>query len=216
MQLKLLKGFVAELIGQDSSNIVDILFEKKDINEFLIAKKMNLTINQIRNILYKLSTEGLVSFTRKKDKRKGWYIYFWTLNSEKCLVKIEESLNKKISDLKALLKEREAKRYYVCKPCNIEVEEETALDHGFSCEECAEVYTLASEESYIAEIKNNILKIEKELKTIKNELVMVREESLKKRVRTEGREKAKKKAIRDKNRKAAKKSKLAEKPKKKK
>ena len=71
MQINLLKSLVEEMAGQGASQIVDILYNKKDINEFLIAKKMNLTINQVRNILYKLSAEGLVSFIRKKDKKKG-------------------------------------------------------------------------------------------------------------------------------------------------
>ena len=50
--------------------IVDLLYGKANVNEFLIAKKLNVTINQARNILYKLGDEGLVSFIRKKDKKK--------------------------------------------------------------------------------------------------------------------------------------------------
>ena len=65
MQLKLLKTLAEELVGPDYEKIVDILFNKKDVNEFLIAKKMDLTINQVRNILYKLSADGLVSHIRK-------------------------------------------------------------------------------------------------------------------------------------------------------
>ena len=80
MQTKFLKSVVESLVNKQAVPIVDLLMEKKDLNEFLIAKKLGLTINQTRNILYKLSDYGLVSFIRKKDKRKGWYIYFWTLN----------------------------------------------------------------------------------------------------------------------------------------
>jgi len=70
MQVKLLHDLVEEMAGEDTGRIVDILFGKKDVNEFLIAKKMELTINQVRNILYKLSADGLVSFIRKKDGKK--------------------------------------------------------------------------------------------------------------------------------------------------
>jgi len=111
MQVKLLHALVEEMAGLDTGRIVDILFGKKDVNEFLIARKMELTINQIRNILYKLSAEGLVSFIRKKDKRKGWYIYYWTLKTEKCLVKLEQSLMKKIKGLNEVLNSREIKRF---------------------------------------------------------------------------------------------------------
>ena len=183
MQIKLLKSLVEELAGESSGTIVDILFEKRDVNEFLIAKKMSLTINQVRNILYKLSAEGLVSFTRKKDKRKGWYIYFWTLNTEKCLVRLEQSLIMKIKQLNEELKTRELKRFYQCKPCGIEVTEESALAHDFTCEECAEVYELVNNEEPIKEIKGKILRTERDLKMIQDELIIIRQKSEKKKAK---------------------------------
>ena len=185
MQIKLLKDLVEELAGVDSGLIVEILFNKKDVNEFLIAKKMDLTINQVRNILYKLSAEGLVSFIRKKDKRKGWYIYYWTLNTEKCLIRLEQSLVKKIEDLKNLLGKRESKRFYVCETCDIEVGEETALEHGFTCEECAEVYTLSDKEAPIRDLKTRSTKTEKGLSLIQQELGIIREKLAKKKAREE-------------------------------
>jgi len=35
------------MAGENTGRIVDILFKKKDVNEFSIAKKMDLTINQV-------------------------------------------------------------------------------------------------------------------------------------------------------------------------
>jgi transcription factor E len=205
MQVNLLKNLVQEMAGEGSDQIVDILFDKKDINEFLIAKKMNLTINQVRNILYKLSAEGLVSFTRKKDKRKGWYIYFWTLNTEKCLMKLEVELIKKLEDLKKQQTERENGRYYVCKNCNIEVTEEKALDDDFSCSECAEVYTLVDNTNNIRDLKGRITKREKELAEIKSELGIIREKNKKTTETAQKKLAAKKKKERDNKRKSKKK-----------
>ncbi|MFA4960169.1 MAG: hypothetical protein WC548_00740 [Candidatus Pacearchaeota archaeon] len=181
MQIKLLHDLVEEMAGVGTGRIVEILFGKKDVNEFLISKKMNLTINQVRNILYKLSAEGLVSFVRKKDKRKGWYIYYWTLKTEKCLIKLEQALLKKIEDFKLILNNRELKRYYVCKSCGIEVTEEKALENGFTCEECAEVYELSDNRSSIRDTKAKITKIEKDLHLIQDELKNYRAKESKKK-----------------------------------
>ena len=203
MQQKLLGQLVEEMAGELAGPIVDILFKKKDVNEFLVAKKMDMTINQIRNILYKLSADGLVSFIRKKDKRKGWYIYYWTLNTEKCLVKLEQSLNNKIEALQEKLSNREQKRYYVCKACDIEVGEETALEHGFSCEECFGVYELADSDKPIRMIKLEISRRERELKIINGELGLIRAKTQKKRVKDdkkEAKDKAKEKEDRRKAR----------------
>ena len=198
MQVKLLHDLVEEMAGINTGRIVEILFGKKDVNEFLIAKKMELTINQVRNILYKLSADGLVSFIRKKDKRKGWYIYYWTLKTEKCLVKLEQSLLKKIENLKGILSSRETKRFYICKPCGIEVGEEKALEHGFSCEECAEVYELSDNSGSIRDTKAKITRTEKELELIRGELGTIRDKDKKKRVREDiktAKEDADKKAV---------------------
>jgi transcription factor E len=180
MQANFLRTLIGEISGEDSKPIVEILFDKKDVNEFLIAKKMNLTINQVRNILYRLSAEGLVSFTRKKDKKKGWYIYFWTLNSEKCLIKIEQALLGKIEELKRLLHDRETKRFYMCKGCDIEATEEKALENEFSCSECAEVYTIVDNTNSIRDLKGRITKREREISEIKNELEILRQKNSKK------------------------------------
>lgn len=183
MQVKLLENLIEEIAGEGTGSIAQILFNKKDVNEFLIAKKMDLTINQVRNILYKLSNHRLVSFIRKKDNKKGWYIYYWTLDSEKCLVMIEDSLTRKINQLEEMLQSRSNDRYYVCKPCGIEVREEVALEHGFTCEECAEVYELSDNAPHIRDVKAKITRVTKELDLIKSELEEVREKKLKKRKR---------------------------------
>lgn len=188
MQVKLLHDLVEEMAGVGTGRIVEILFGKKDVNEFLIAKKMNLTINQVRNILYKLSAEGLVSFVRKKDKRKGWYIYYWTLKTEKCLIKLEQALLRKIDDLNLILNNRELKRYYICKSCGIEVTEEKALENGFTCEECAEVYELSDNRGAIRDTKAKITKIEKDLQLIQDELVGHRKKESKKKERQDKKE----------------------------
>jgi len=174
LQIKLLNDLVEEMAGEDTGRIVEILFGKKNVNEFLIAKKMELTINQVRNILYKLSADNLVSFVRKKDKRKGWYIYYWTLNREKCLEKLEGSLQKKIAGFEGVLKSRETKRFYICSSCDIEVGEEKALEHGFSCEECADIYELSDNSRPIREAKTWITRTRRNLVLIEKELEVVR------------------------------------------
>jgi len=185
MQVKLLYNLVEELANEGTGSIAEILFNKRDVNEFAIAKKMELTINQVRNILYKLSNHGLVSFIRKKDNKKGWYIYYWTLNTEKCLVMIEKSLEKKISDFEKSLGSREVDRYYICKPCGIEVGEEKALENGFTCEECAEVYELSDNTHHVRDIKARITRTNKELELIKSELEELRAKESKKRARAD-------------------------------
>jgi len=192
MQIKLLKEVIGEITGKPASEIVDLLFGKKDVNEFLIAKKLKLTINQTRNILYKLADNGLVSFTRKKDKRKGWYIYFWTLDILKSLELLENKLLKEIKHQGEQLKSRKTKRFYFCKTCNVEVGEETALLNNFTCLECGQIYSLAENDKIIKEIENKINKLRTQLNII-NEEKRKLAEKLSKKVKKLGKKKLKKK-----------------------
>lgn len=181
MQLNFLKEAVESIAGKSATDIVNLLVGKKDVNEFLIAKKLKLTINQTRNILYKLSEVGLVSSTRKKDKRKGWFIYFWTLDSIKSLELLEKKINEELENLKHQLSNRKSKRFYICKTCSLEVGEETALLNQFTCQECGQVYELSESENVISEIDTKIKKLDSQLETISQEKIELQEKESKKR-----------------------------------
>ncbi len=217
MQIKFLKSIVEHLTNKQSVAIVDLLVGKKDVNEFLIAKKLGLTINQTRNILYKLSDFGLVSFIRKKDKRKGWYIYFWTLNIAKSLDLLERKLKSELQQSEAQLKSRKKKRYYVCKTCSIEVTEEAALLNNFICPECEEVYELFNNEELIKKLEREIVKLRKEIKVISAEKGKEEEKLEKKKAKKiREAEKEKKRKRKRARKKKAKESKVEKKVKKKK
>jgi transcription initiation factor IIE alpha subunit len=111
MQIKFLKQIVEHVAGEGAIQIVDLLADKKDVNEFLIAKKLDLTINQTRNLLYRLSHLGILSSIRKKDKRKGWYIYFWTFNTLRSLEILESKLKEELEKLESEYNEKKRKRF---------------------------------------------------------------------------------------------------------
>ena len=167
---KFLKEVVTIAVGKSAEPITDLLYNKKHVNEFIIAKKLNVTINQTRNILYKLSDFGLVSSVRKKDKKKGWYTYFWRMEIQKALEFLKEVKLKQISQITNQINNREAKQFYICERCNIELNEESALLHDFTCKECGEIYTLKDNTKLLRELKRNSEKITKEISLIDEEL----------------------------------------------
>ena len=157
---KFLREIVSLVAGTSADKIVEVMFKKYNVNEFLIAKKLNLTINQARNILYKLADDGLVYFTRKKDlKSGGWYTYFWTLDDYKCLVYYRGRLLKEIEQHEHELLNKRTKQFYFCKICGMEVTEEAALLHDFTCPECGEVFSMKDSVENIKEIEKTIQKL---------------------------------------------------------
>ena len=202
MQKNFLREVVSFIVGKTAEDIVDFLDGKKYINEFLIAKKLNLTVNQVRNLLYKLSYQGIVSYIKKKDKRKGWYTFFWRIEILKALELLERILLKRGEEIKHQIKSRELKLFYVCDKCGIEFSEETALVYDFTCQECGNVFNIKDNTQMLKDYHKSMHKTEEELKEVRKELAIEKEKIGKieaKKAKREAKEKiTKRKKARDK------------------
>jgi len=181
------RNFVTEaistVIGKQGEEIIKFLDPEKYVNEFLIAKKLDININQTRNLLYKLSEHSLVSSTRKKDKKKGWYTYFWRLETLRILEFLKGILKKRIDKLSNQIESREVKTFYICERCNIEYNEENALLHDFTCNECGSVFSVRDNTKVVKEFKKNLEKQQNELAIVDDEIRMEREKGDKKKVK---------------------------------
>ena len=93
LALQSIEDLIHIIIGEDVIPLTKILHAKDNISEFKLAEMLNVTVNQTRNMLYRLNEQNLVSFIRKKDKKKGWYIYYWSLNKKRVgesIVKVKQ------------------------------------------------------------------------------------------------------------------------------
>jgi transcription initiation factor TFIIE subunit alpha len=194
---KLLKEIMVLIAGKQAEEIVDLLDGKKYVNEFIIAKKLNLTINQTRNILYKISDHGLVSFTRKKDKRKGWYTYFWKIEIMKCLEFLKGNITKKMDQINHQIKSRQTKEFYYCERCHIEFTEENALLYNFICPECGNLLSRKDNTGAIKDYNKDLDRLKRELELVDQELSKEKEKMEKSKARATKKEEKIKKQTRD-------------------
>lgn len=178
-----LKEVVVNVIGKQGEEVVNFLDPEKYINEFVIAKKLDNNINQTRNILYKLSEHGLVSSTRKKDKKKGWYTYFWKFETLKALEFLKEAIRKRIEQIFNQIRSREKKTFYICERCGIEHNEENALLLDFTCNECGNVFAIKDNTKVLKEMKKNLEKQQRELGIVEREIEIEKEKGEKKKVK---------------------------------
>ena len=216
---KLLDEIVVSIVGKPAEGIVPLLNTSKYVNEFIIAKKLGITINQTRNILYKISDYGLVSSIRKKDKKKGWYTYFWHFEILKCLEFLKEWLIKNKGEIQSQINLRNSKVFYECKSCGLEYDEDEALLMNFTCDECGEVFTVKDNLKLVKEMEKGVSKIDEKLKTVEEEIKkeqskLNRKKSL--QLKKEEKEKEKKRVEAKKKREQKRKERKAEKEKEKK
>jgi transcription factor E len=170
----MIKDFLKEVVvitaGKQTEPIVDLLYSVKYVNEFVIAKKLDLTINQTRNILYKISDFGFVSSIRKKDKKKGWYTYFWRIKNLQALEFLREYYFKRFQQFENQINSRETKTFYVCNRCNLEFNEENSMNLEFACPECGELLILKDNTKLVKDFRRNLDKLKEKLDLIDQEI----------------------------------------------
>ncbi|MDP3729125.1 MAG: hypothetical protein Q8R18_06785 [bacterium] len=162
--LKSLEELVITLVGEDVLPLIRILWVKSNISEFKIAEMLNVTVNQVRNMLYRLNEQNLVDSNRKKDKKKGWYIYYWSLNKksvEGVLLKVKQ---KQLEDLKSRLPRESEGMFYVCPMACMRLQMEAAMEHEFRCQECGTLMKEQDNKKTISNIQKMIVNLEQELK----------------------------------------------------
>ncbi len=157
---------IGEVAGEDVLPLVRNMGNRKNISEFKLSENIKIEINHVRNMLYRLYNANLVSFIRKKDKTKGWYIYYWTFNKERIKELIKSTKKRKIEQLKERVEHEKSSQYFICKSKCIRLDFEQATEFLYKCPECG---SLLQEENNSEKIKNldmEIKRLEKELKHV--------------------------------------------------
>ena len=76
-----MKYVTLQVAGEESFVVADYLRKKKKrVSEFKIAEDLKVDVHYVRVLLYKLDSQHLVTYIRKKDIQKGWYISYWQIN----------------------------------------------------------------------------------------------------------------------------------------
>ena len=149
---------VKEVVGEDSIKVVEFLKDKKNISDFKIAEKVKTDIHEIRNILYRLYNHNLVTYYRKKDRQKGWYISYWTFNKKRVGDLMKDVHYSKIDKFTQRLREEEANQgnIYMCPNACVRVNFDKATDFEFKCPECGNILNHQDNEKTIKFLRNRV------------------------------------------------------------
>lgn len=136
--LNLIREVVTQVVGEDVMPLITYLKGKKNISEFAIAEGIDIEVNEARNMLYRLHGHYLVTYHRKKDKEKGWYISYWTFNPSRVLELKQHIHLNTISKLQERLKKEEQNinGFFLCTNMCARLDFENALEIDFKCPEC--------------------------------------------------------------------------------
>ncbi len=165
MELKEILRITEELVGKKAANIVDFLYHNPGESEFGINEELGYPISNIRSILYELKAKNLIDYDRRKDKVKGWYLYYWSVevkNFEKVYL-LEKK--KKLEQFKERLEREKNTTYYLCPNYCKRLDFDEALEHNFTCPICNALLVEENKDRKIEILERNIKEHEELIKS---------------------------------------------------
>ena len=188
---KNIEELLVQILGSEGLPLIQNLIGQENVSEFDLATKIKYDIKVVRRLLYTLYNHNLVAFTRKKDKQKGWYIYYWTLLPNSIRYSYFKRKKELLERLKERLIEEQQELFFVCPNDCVRLNFDQSMDFEFHCPECGELINQDNG-------KERILMLEKKIKNLTKEVETLIEQRS-----------AKRKLVKERARKAEEKAKLA-------
>ena len=157
---------VARLFGGDDSvTVVNILKKKSEATDEMLANESTVRLNTVRKILYKLYDHGLVSCTRVRDEKTGWFIFYWKLQLDQLDAFIRSRKRRVLEKLKHKLDYETNHSFFICKKCgDVRVTFEEAMESSFRCSKCGGQLESSENAPVVEFLERRIKQIEDELK----------------------------------------------------
>ncbi|MBN2454611.1 hypothetical protein JXB11_03630 [Candidatus Woesearchaeota archaeon] len=155
---------INQVVGEDVLKVVGLLKGKKDVSEFKMAGQLKLDIQAVRNMLYRLHNHNLVTYKRKKDRKKGWYISYWTFNKNRVKELIGDLKKQKLEHFRQRLETESANvnNFFICPKACTRMDFHSAAQFNFKCPECGAVMQQQDNAKTIDFLKEKIREIESE------------------------------------------------------
>ncbi len=135
-----LKKLLKDVGNVEAIKIAQVLLdaEGEKITDEKIAEDADIKLNIARKILYILNENDLTQFHRVRDKRSGWYVYYWNHNFDNLEEMLSERRDQVIDKLETRMKFEETNLFFKCNNCE-EGNRFTfndAMDFNFQCPVC--------------------------------------------------------------------------------
>jgi transcription initiation factor TFIIE subunit alpha len=166
LKIESVHNFLFNLVGGQGIEMIEILLKQGTIDEFSLAEKLDIQVNVARSLLYKLYSQKIVSFTKERDEKKGWWIYSWSIHPKRIVELLSRSLNAELNDLMKKSDKRKAVQLYKCPVCEINMPFSEAMESSFQCPSCGGMMEFQDLTDEINKFQNRIKELKNDLKDL--------------------------------------------------
>ena len=156
---------IANLFGGDEAvTVVKSLKKLGEGTDEIIANDCGIRLNTVRKVLYKLYDHGLVSCTRVRDEKTGWFIFYWRLQPDQLDAFIRSRKKRILDKLTQRLDFERNHSFFTCKnDSEVRVTFEEAMETSFKCVKCGNQLDSSENADLISALESRIEKLEAEL-----------------------------------------------------
>ena len=163
---KKIEEILKDILGEEGIPLVRQLIGKENVSEFDLATKTREDIKLVRKMLYILYNYNLVKFTRKKDKQKGWYIYYWTLLPDSIRFNYFKMKKALLERLKQQLEIEERELFFICPNDCVRLNFDQSMDFEFHCPECGELINQDEKKKRLSQLQRDVANTEAEVEKL--------------------------------------------------
>jgi transcription initiation factor TFIIE subunit alpha len=156
--------------GEDAVTIVNSLKALGEGTDEIITNdcktrfNKEVRLNSVRKILYKLYDHGLVSCTRVRDEKTGWFIFYWRLQPDQLDAFIRSRKKRALDKLKQRLDFEKGHTFFICKnDSDVRVTFEEAMETSFKCGKCGNQLESSENPGMVTVLESKIERLEAEL-----------------------------------------------------
>jgi transcription initiation factor TFIIE subunit alpha len=166
---KIAEELILSIAKEDGLELAKLLNKMGKTDEFTLAEKFGRDVNYVRSLLYSLYEYKIVSYSRKRDPKKMWWIYYWEISEERINELLTKNLKKEILELRAQKEKMSDNQIFECKECGRIFNFESAAENNFLCPADSDVLQYVDSSFLLNEIEEKTSDLESKLKEIEKE-----------------------------------------------
>lgn len=137
---------------KNTLSIVECMLNGKTSEEE-ISEKLEIKLNLVRKVLYKLYDAGVATYKRSKDPETQWFTYSWRFEEERVFEIINKKHEKFSREIENSLKYEEGNMFFLCRANGHRYNFEEASKNNFECPKCGGTLEYQDNSTIILELK---------------------------------------------------------------
>ena len=150
--------------GEDAAKIVQALKKLGEATDDTISTETGVKLNDVRKILYRLYDCTLVSSTRVRDPKTGWFLFYWKLQMDQLDPFIRSRKRRVLERLRDCLDYQRSHEFFECTQCSSpKITFEEAIESAFRCTRCGAQLKSVDKTKTVEFLSKYVKRLEEEL-----------------------------------------------------